>query len=60
MPSKSLERKREEISMDVPAFFFLLLFFFSTRNGEKGTEDYREIFYKEVELERTPCLVVIL
>lgn len=34
--------------------------FFFTRNGEKGTEDYREIFYKEVELERTPCLVVIL
>lgn len=56
MLSKSLERKREELNMDVPAFFF----FFFTRNGEKGTEDYREIFYKEVELERTPCLVVIL
>lgn len=42
------------------SIFFFIIIIFSTRNGEKGTEDYREIFYKEVELERTPCLVVIL
>lgn len=53
MPSKSIERKNEEMNVDVPAFVFM-------KGRESGTEDYREIFCKEMELERTPCLVVTL
>lgn len=53
MPSKSLERKNVEMNVDVPAFVFM-------KGGENGTEDRREIFYKEMELERTPCPVVTL
>lgn len=53
MLSISLARKNEEMNVDVPAFVFM-------KGRENGTEECREIFYKEMELERTPCLIVTL